>query len=80
MVSSDSGSEISSREIHVENELSPISVRLSGNLIPSSLKQFAKAHSPIAVTGQPSIVSGITTSPLMDLSQSVIVTSPSLIS
>ena len=52
------------RQKHEANAPAPIDVTVSGMRILSSKYTSAKASSAIAVTGQPSIVSGITISPL----------------
>ena len=51
-------------------------VTLLGIVMLVILSQLLNALSPIAVTGHPSNSDGITTSPLMLVSQSVMVASP----
>ena len=56
----------------LENASSPIEVTLSGIVILLMDSQYLKARPSIAVTGRPSISSGITRLPDADISQSVI--------
>ena len=57
----------------------PMLVTLSGIVMLVTLLQTQKAWGPMLVTGFPSMVSGITSSPLAPPSQSVMVTSPPVV-
>ena len=68
------------KAVQKSNALSPILVTLSGIVMLIKLLQFSNAYPPILTTGYPSISDGIISSPVIDSSQSVIVTSPFFIS
>jgi hypothetical protein len=58
---------------------SPMLTTLSGIVMFVRVKQFPNASSPMLVTGLPSMVGGITSSPVAASSQSVMVTFPSVV-
>ena len=52
---------------------------LSGSVMLVRVKQLPNAASPMLVTGLPSMRPGMTSSPVADSSQSVMVTFPSVV-
>ena len=63
------------RLLQLAKARSPMLVTLSGIVMLVRLAQFSKAARPIPVTGLPSMVSGMTSIPEAEVSQSVMVTS-----
>jgi len=67
------------RLVHLKKASSPMLVTLSGIVMLVRLVQLSKAAPPMLVIGLPSIVSGMTSSPVAPSLQSVMVTSPPVV-
>jgi hypothetical protein len=67
------------RLLQFQKALFPMLVTLLGIVMLVRRLQFQKALSPMLVTGLPSMVSGMTSSPVAAVLQSVMVTSPSAV-
>ena len=74
-----SGIEMLVRLLHSRRAECPILVTPSGIVMLVRLLHSRKASAPMRVTGLPSIVSGISSSPVAPLSQSVMATTPPVV-